>query len=129
MEHNTHLKILDQLIPKSWWGTPKHTALLNKMGIDSVLVTKCNLIQIQFDLHHFKGTVEETGLLNTGATESFIDHKAITCLNWKLRNSLFPNQFITLMVQTTKAESSRMSATSLLPEDTSKKEYHSTSPT
>ena len=28
-------------------------------------------------LHHFKGMVEETGLLDTGATESFIDHKTV----------------------------------------------------
>jgi hypothetical protein len=44
LEHNTCLKVLDQLVPKSWWGTPKHMALLNKMGIDSVLVMKCNLV-------------------------------------------------------------------------------------
>jgi predicted aspartyl protease len=50
------------------------------MGINSVLVTKHNLVQIQFDLHHFKGTTEETRLLDTGATESFIDQKAVTHL-------------------------------------------------
>jgi hypothetical protein len=28
-------------------------------------------------LHHFRGMVEESGLLDTGATESFIDHKTV----------------------------------------------------
>jgi hypothetical protein len=77
MEHDTHLDILDQLIPKSIWGTPKHKALLTKMGIDSVTITKRNSIQIPFMLEHFKGTSEETTLLDTGATESFIDIETV----------------------------------------------------
>ena len=40
MEHNNQLNILDQIIPKSMWGTPKHTALLKEMGIDAVQITK-----------------------------------------------------------------------------------------
>jgi hypothetical protein len=73
MEHDAHLDILDQLVPNSMWGTPKHMALLMEMGIGSVLVSKRNLIHVPFKLHHFRGTSEETVLLNTGATESFID--------------------------------------------------------
>jgi hypothetical protein len=73
MEHDAHLDILDQLVPNSMWGTPKHMALLTEMGIDSVLVSKRNSIHIPFKLHHFRGTSEETALLDTGATESFID--------------------------------------------------------
>jgi hypothetical protein len=48
-------------------------ALLIEMGIDSVLVSKRNSIHIPFKLHHFRGTSEETALLDTRATESFID--------------------------------------------------------
>jgi hypothetical protein len=73
MEHDAHLDILDQLVPNSMWGTPKHMALLTKMGINSVLVSKRNLIHVLFKLHHFRGTSEETALLDTRATESFID--------------------------------------------------------
>ena len=36
MEHNNWPNILDQIIPKSMWGTPKHMALLKEMGIDAV---------------------------------------------------------------------------------------------
>jgi hypothetical protein len=46
LEHDTCLEVLDQLIPKSWWGTPKYTALLNEMGINLVLMTKRNSVQI-----------------------------------------------------------------------------------
>jgi hypothetical protein len=73
IEHDARLDILDQLVPNSMWGTPKHMALLMEMGIDSVLVSKRNSIHVPFKLHHFRGTSEETVLLNTGATESFID--------------------------------------------------------
>jgi hypothetical protein len=73
IEHDACLNILDKLVPNSMWGTPKHMALLTEMGIDSVLVSKRNSIHISFKLHHFRGTSEETALLNTGATESFID--------------------------------------------------------
>jgi hypothetical protein len=73
IEHDAHLNVLDQLVPNSIWGTPMHLALLTEMGINSVLISKRNLIHIPFKLHHFRGTSEETALLNTGATESFID--------------------------------------------------------
>jgi hypothetical protein len=73
MEHDARLNILDQLVPNSMWGTPKHMALLTEMGIDSVLVSKRNSIYVPFKLYHFRGTSEETVLLDTRATESFID--------------------------------------------------------
>jgi hypothetical protein len=80
MKHDIRLDILDKLVPDSLWGTPKHRELLTEMGINSVHVTKRNSIQIQFTLEHFKGISNETALLDTGATESFIDHKSVICL-------------------------------------------------
>jgi hypothetical protein len=77
MEHNAHLDILDQMVPKSWWETPKHTALLTKIGIDSVIITKRNSIQVPFKLEHFKGMSEEIALLDTGAIECFIDVETV----------------------------------------------------
>jgi hypothetical protein len=77
MEHDARLQLLDQLIPQSMWGTEKHRALLEEMQIDSVHVTKRNSIQVKFTLEHFKGTSEEMALLDTGATESFIDHESV----------------------------------------------------
>src|SRR5438128_1013021 len=46
MEHDACLEILDQLVPNSMWGTPKHMALLTEMGIDSILVSKRNSIHV-----------------------------------------------------------------------------------
>ena len=40
LEHDTRLKALDQLCPKSMWGTPKYRAFLESMEIDSVQVKK-----------------------------------------------------------------------------------------
>ena len=77
MEHNNRLNVLDQIIPKSMWGTPKHTALLKEMGIDAVQITKRNSLHVPFTLHHFKGTEKEIALLDTGATESFVDRKTV----------------------------------------------------
>ena len=71
MEHDTYLEVLDKLVPTSMWGTPKHTALLMEMDIDVIAIRKRNSIQVPFELHHFKGTSQETALLDTGATESF----------------------------------------------------------
>jgi hypothetical protein len=62
------------------WGMEKHCALLEEMQINSVHVTKRNLIQVKFTLEHFKGTSEEMALLDTGAIESFIDHKSVLYL-------------------------------------------------
>ena len=81
MEHNTHLEVLDKLVPTSMWGTPKHTALLIEMDIDAITIRKRNSIQVPFELRHFKGTSQETALLDTEATESFIDIKTVKRLN------------------------------------------------
>jgi len=48
-------------------------------------ISKRNSIQIQFPLQHYQGTAEETTLLDSGATENFIDHKTVArlCLGTK----------------------------------------------
>ena len=77
MEHNNQLNILNQIMPKSMWGTPKHMALFKEMGIDAVQITKQNSLYVPFTLHHFKGTEKEIALLDTGATESVVDKKTV----------------------------------------------------
>ena len=53
LEHDTRLKALDQLCPKSMWGTPKYRAFLESMEIDSVQVKKRNSIQLEFTIQHY----------------------------------------------------------------------------
>jgi hypothetical protein len=60
------------------------------MRLNSVLVTKRNSIQIKFQLHHFRGMAEEMGLLDTGATESFIDHKTVIRLRLGTQKLVVP---------------------------------------
>ena len=90
MEHDMCLKILDKLVPTSMWGTPKHTALLMEMEIDAMAISKWNSIQVPFELQHFKGTSQETALLDTGATESFIDIKMVKQLNLGSQELVIP---------------------------------------
>ena len=52
-----------------------------EMDIDAITIRKRNSIQVPFELRHFKGTSQETALLDTGATESFIDIKIVKRLN------------------------------------------------
>ena len=81
IDHDTRLEILDQLVPQKMWGTPKHIALLTDMGIDAVAISKCNAIHVPFQLHHGKGITNKTALLDTGATESFINIHTVDCLH------------------------------------------------
>jgi len=45
-----------------------------------VFVNKSNSIQVKILLSHYQGKAEEIGLLNTGATENFIDHTTVARL-------------------------------------------------
>jgi len=46
-----------------------------------VFVNKSNSIQLQVPITHYQGTAEETILLDTGATENFIDQVTIDKLH------------------------------------------------
>ena len=76
-QEDTKISVIEALMPKDFCPEPKLTALVRAFRLNSVLVTKRNLIQIKFQLHHFQGMVEETRLLDTRATESFINHKTV----------------------------------------------------
>jgi len=45
-----------------------------------VYISRLNHIQINFVLSHYQGQVEETALLDTGATENFINYKTVARL-------------------------------------------------
>ena len=45
-----------------------------------MFVNKSNSIQVKILLSHYRGKAEEIGLLNTGATESFINHTTVAKL-------------------------------------------------
>jgi len=45
-----------------------------------VYISRLNHVQINFVLSHYRGQAEETALLDTGATENFIDYKTVARL-------------------------------------------------
>jgi len=71
------LKLLHQALPEGDIGTEKHMALIKAMNIQGAILgqymTVKNFVRIQFPLLHYRGQAEEGALLDSGATENFID--------------------------------------------------------
>ena len=73
MDEDTKIRTLNELIPKNGFSIQKIEALAKTFGLDSVFVNKSNSVQIEFALISYKRETKEIGLLDTGATENFID--------------------------------------------------------
>jgi len=71
------LKLLHQALPERDIGTDKHMALIKAMNIQGAILgqymTVKNFVRIQFPLLHYRGQAEEGALLDSGATENFVD--------------------------------------------------------
>jgi len=71
------LKLLHQVLPKGNISTDKHMALIKAMNIQGTILGQYmavkNFVRIQFLLLHYRGQVEEGTLLDSGATENFVD--------------------------------------------------------
>ena len=71
------LKLLHQALPKGDIGTDKHMALIKAIKIQGAILTQYmamkNFVRVQFPLLHYRGQAEESTLLDSGATENFID--------------------------------------------------------
>src|SRR4029077_17666721 len=63
-----------------FYSSPKLAAVVRAFQLDSVFVNRTNSIQVSISLSHYRGKAEEIALLDTGATENFIDHTTVTCL-------------------------------------------------
>ena len=73
MDEDTKIRTLNELIPKNGFSIQKIETLAKTFGLDSVFVNKSNSVQIEFALISYKRETKEIGLLDTGATENFID--------------------------------------------------------
>jgi len=73
MDDNTKIRTLNELIPKNGFSIQKIEALAKTLGLDSIFVNKSNSVQIEFAVISYKKETKEIGLLDTGATENFID--------------------------------------------------------
>jgi len=85
MDDDTKIRTLNKLIPKAGFSIQKIEALAKTFGLDSVFVNKSNSVQIEFVVISYKRETKEIGLLNTGATENFIDSETVKklCLGMK----------------------------------------------
>ena len=73
MDEDTKIRTINELIPKNRCDIRKIETLAKTFGLDSVFVNKSNSVQIQFAVISYKRETTEIGLLDTGATENFID--------------------------------------------------------
>jgi len=85
MDEDTKIRTLNELIPKNGFSIQKIEALAKTFGLDSVFVNKSNSVQIEFAVISYKRETKEIGLLNTRATENFIDSETVKklCLGMK----------------------------------------------
>jgi len=68
-------------IPKDRFNIQKIEALAKTFGLDSVFDNKSNSVQVQFALVSYKRETKEIGLLDTRATENFIDSETVKKLH------------------------------------------------
>jgi len=81
MDEDTKIRMLNELIPKNRFSIQKIEALAKTFGLDSAFVNKSNSVQIQFALISYKRETKEIGLLDTGATENFINSETVKKLH------------------------------------------------
>jgi len=77
MDGDAKIRTLNELIPKAGFSIQKIEALAKTFRLDSVFVNKSNLVQIEFVVISYKRETKEIGLLDTGATENFIDSETV----------------------------------------------------
>ena len=66
--------------PIGFCSGPRVAAILRALHLDSICISRKNAIQVPFILSHYRGKAEETALLDSGATENFVDHTTIVRL-------------------------------------------------
>ena len=75
------LKLLYQALPEGDIGTEKHMALIKAMNIQGAILGQYmalkNFVRIQFPLLHYRGPTEKGTLLDSGATENFINANTV----------------------------------------------------
>ena len=71
-------------------SSPKLAAIVRAFWLDSVFVNCSNSIQIKVMFLHYQGKAEEVALLDTGATENFIDHTTVVKLHLGMKKLPYP---------------------------------------
>jgi len=81
MDDDTKIRTLNELIPMNGFSIQKIEALAKTFGLDSVFVNKSNSVQIKFMVVSYKRETKEISLLDTRATENFINSETVKKLH------------------------------------------------
>ena len=81
IDEDTKIRMLNALVPAIRFDIQKIETLAKTFGIDTAFVNRSNSVQIPITLVSYKWESTVTTLLNTRATENFIDTEAVTWLH------------------------------------------------
>jgi len=77
MDENTRTKLFHKTVPHEYYGTDKFRAYQEAFQINGAYIPRLNHIYVPFEITHYKGKAKEQALLDTGATENFIDQETV----------------------------------------------------
>jgi len=77
MDENTRTKLFHETVPREYYGTDKFRAYQEAFQINGAYIPRLNHIYVPFEITHYKGKAKEQALLDTGATENFIDQETV----------------------------------------------------
>ena len=78
MDEDTKIRMLNALVPAIGFDIQKIETLAKTFGIDTAFVNQRNSVQVPITLVSYKQESIITALLDTGATENFIDTEAVS---------------------------------------------------
>jgi len=73
VDEGIRIAILEQVMPNGFKDGAKLAAILETLKLTSVYFSLQNYVWVKFPLAHYQGESEEEALLDSGATENFID--------------------------------------------------------
>jgi len=77
VDEEIRIAILEQVMPTSFTDGTTLATILNALKLKSVYFSMKNFIWIKFPLAHYWGQAEEEALLDSGATENFINANTV----------------------------------------------------
>ena len=77
VDEGTRIAILEQVMPTSFTDGATLATILDTLKLKSIYFSMKNFVQVKFPLMHYRGQAEEEALLNSGATENFIDANTV----------------------------------------------------
>jgi len=73
VDEGTRIAILEQVMPTSFTDGATLATILDMLKLKSIYFSMKNFVRVKFPLMHYRGQAEEEALLDSGATENFID--------------------------------------------------------